>query len=72
MKMQKIITNIAILGGRPVLGGTRILVSSVLDQLKNGHGTGKHVKEMYPQLTEGQIDDAIEFANQNLNAKFGS
>ncbi len=66
MTQSRIIRNKRILGGKPVIEGTRISVSAVLDQLKNGHGTGKHVREMYPQLSERQIDAAIEFASKKI------
>jgi len=66
MTSPKIITNKKILGGRPIIEGTRIPVSAVLDQLKNGHGTGKHVREMYPQLSEQQIDAALDFASKRI------
>lgn len=66
MTSPKIISNKKILGGKPVIKGTRIPVSAVLHQLKNGHGTGKHVREMYPQLSEQQIDAAIDFATKKI------
>ena len=66
MMLPKIVRNKRILGGKPVIQGTRIPVSAVLDQLKNGHGTGKHVREMYPQLSEQQIDAAIDFAREKV------
>ena len=66
MTSPKIVRNKRILGGRPVIQGTRIPVSAVLDQLKNGHGTGKHVREMYPQLSERQIDAVIDFAREKV------
>ncbi len=68
--MSKIISDRKILGGRPVISGTRISVSAVLHQLKNGNGTGKHVKEMYPQLTEKQVDIALEFASKFIDEKY--
>ena len=66
MIQPKITTNKNILGGKPVIEGTRISVGAVLGQLKNGHGTGKHVREMYPQLSEQQIDAAIDFAREKV------
>lgn len=63
----KIVRNKKILEGRAIIQGTRIPVSAVLDQLKNGHGTGKHVKEMFPQLTEAQIDAALGYASRTVN-----
>ncbi|MEK7464489.1 MAG: DUF433 domain-containing protein [Patescibacteria group bacterium] len=62
--MARIIKNKAIFDGQPVIKGTRIPVSAVLEQLKNGHGTGKHVKEMFPQLSQRDIDDTLEYAKK--------
>jgi uncharacterized protein (DUF433 family) len=66
MDSTKIVRDKRILGGRPIIKGTRIPVSAVLHQLKNGHGTGKHVREMYPQLSEDQIDAVIDYASKQI------
>ncbi len=69
MMTPEIIRDRGILGGKPIIRGTRISVSAVLSQLKNAHGSGKHVKEMYPQLTESQVDAVIDFAKENIDGK---
>ncbi len=62
MRKSKIVKDKRILGGKPVIQGTRIPVTAVLEQLKNGNGTGKHVKDMYPHLSRRDIDAALEYA----------
>ena len=64
--MSQIIKDKRILGGQPIIKGTRIAVADVLGQLKNGHGTGIHVKEMFPHLKQSDIDAALEYARKNL------
>jgi len=66
MNRVEIIRNDAILSGQPVIKGTRIPVVAILEQLKNGHGTGKHVKEMFPQLSQRAIDAALDYAKVRL------
>lgn len=61
-----IIKNKKILGGKPVIEGTRIPVSAVITQYKNGDGSG-HVHEMFPHLTERQIDAALDYATKKLD-----
>ncbi|MFY9461986.1 MAG: DUF433 domain-containing protein [Candidatus Sungiibacteriota bacterium] len=67
MSEIRIIKNKNILGGKPVIEGTRIPVSSVLTQLKNGSGTGVHVQEMFPHLTEKQVDAALDYASKKID-----
>ena len=61
-----IIKDKKILSGKPIIEGTRIPVSSVITQYKNGHGRG-HVYEMFPHLTEKQIDAALDYASKKLD-----
>lgn len=59
--MNKIIVaNKRILNGTPIIKGTRIPVFAVLQQFKNGDGKG-HVKEVYPQLSQRQIDAVVDY-----------
>ncbi len=47
---NRIITDPAVMGGRPVIAGTRITVECILHHLRKGMGEDEHLKE-YPQLT---------------------
>ncbi len=55
-----------VLGGQPVIKGTRIPVSSVLYQMSNNKGRG-HVRDYFPQLKQEQIDAALRFAGDQVN-----
>ncbi|MBI4135553.1 DUF433 domain-containing protein [Candidatus Uhrbacteria bacterium] len=59
--IERIETNPNILLGKPVIKGTRIPVSLVLNLLAHGYTT-KRVVEAYPQLTLEDVRAAIEYA----------
>ena len=50
-----------ILGGKPIIAGTRISVEHILGLLANGV-TQKEILKEYPSLTEASIKAALEFA----------
>lgn len=60
-KMNRIITNPKILGGKPVIKGTRISVSLILDLLASGMSTEEIIKE-YPHLKPADIQAATKYA----------
>jgi uncharacterized protein (DUF433 family) len=47
--------------GKPVFKGTRIMVSIILEMLKEGASTDE-ILRAYPSLTEAHIKAALEFA----------
>lgn len=58
--MSKFIeSNSKILGGKPVIVGTRIPIALILDLLKDGYDI-EAIHDLYPQLTIKVIDGAIE------------
>ncbi len=60
--MNKYITqNPAILGGKPIIAGTRMSVESVLELLASGMETKEILKE-YPFLKKKYIQAAINYA----------
>lgn len=60
--MKKLITqNPAILGGKPIIAGTRMSVESILELLASGM-TVEDVLEEYPFLKKRQVQAAIDFA----------
>ncbi len=61
-----IISDPDILGGKPVIVGTRIPVAQILLLLKNGF-TVEAIREEYPQLDIKTISGAVEEAVQLLN-----
>ena len=60
--MEKLIAQDAdILGGKPVIAGTRVGVETILELLASGLEIEDILKE-YPSLNKKQIQAAIEFA----------
>jgi len=61
-----------IMGGHPVIKGTRIPIEVILYRLKEGHSV-KEIHEMYPWVNmntlEGAIDEAIQLINTTFHAK---
>jgi uncharacterized protein (DUF433 family) len=62
-----ITTNSAILGGAPVIAGTRIPASRILYLFKDGY-TVEAIHEDYPQLSITLINNVIEEIIENLKA----
>lgn len=61
MKQTQIISDSKILGGKPVIIGTRISVELILDRIASGMSVKEILKD-YPHLTTGQIQAAISYA----------
>lgn len=60
--MQNRITfNPKILGGKPVIKGTRISVEFILELLASGM-TPQDIIQEYPQLKRGDVQAAIDYA----------
>ena len=47
--------------GKPVIAGTRIMVTNVLSLLAGGY-TARRVIEYYPELTEEDVAAAVQYA----------
>ena len=62
---NRIEINPAVLGGKPVIKGTRIPVYLILDLIAAGKTIGDILKE-YPTLTEEDVVAAIEYASNLL------
>lgn len=59
----KIVSDPKILGGKPIIEGTRVAVETVMDLL----ATGLEIKEIlleYPHLRKEDVAGAVEFATQ--------
>jgi uncharacterized protein (DUF433 family) len=64
--MEKlIIQDSNILGGKPIVAGTRIAVETILELLASGMETEDILKE-YPFLNDKQVRAAVEFAAKML------
>ena len=57
----------AICSGKPVVRGTRILVTSILSQLAAGESF-EATRSGFPGLADDDIRAAIEFAKQSVEA----
>lgn len=68
--MKYITSNPEILGGKPVIIGTRIPVDQILFLLKDGF-TIEAINQEYPQLSmktiAGTVDEASQFINKNAS-----
>ena len=61
--MKRIESRIGVLGGKPVIKGTRVPVYLILELLGVGLTIEDILKE-YPELTKEDVLDAIKFASK--------
>jgi uncharacterized protein (DUF433 family) len=60
--LHRISVNPAVCSGKPVIRGTRILVTNILSMLGAGYDF-ERVQEAYPELTREDITAALEYAS---------
>ncbi len=65
MNFPYITSNPDILGGKPVIKGTRISVEFILELIVSG-GSVSQIAEIYPHLSIESIQQAVSFAAYNL------
>jgi len=63
--MSRIVRDPKIMGGKPVVRGTRVTIKAILRRLASGLSVEDLLKE-YPQLTEEDVRAALEYAAQML------
>ena len=63
--IDRIEFNLNICGGKPVIRGTRIPVTVILDQLANGD-TWELVLKGFPELEKEDIQEALECAKSSM------
>lgn len=63
--MSKIIFNPKILGGKPIIKGTRISVDFILELLSSGMSIDEIIKE-YTHLKREDILDALDYAAKTI------
>lgn len=61
MKHVQIVSDHKILGGKPIIFGTRISVELILDRIASGMSV-KEILADYPHLTLKQIQAAVSYA----------
>ncbi len=64
--MDRIELNPRVCNGRPVIRGTRITVSAILDQIAEGE-TWDTLLAGYPELTKEDIQAALIYARTSLD-----
>jgi len=67
MNQQLIMSDPAIMMGKPVITGTRLTVESILDRFAAGE-TIDHLLEAHPRLTREAIFAAFAFAANTLRS----
>ncbi len=65
MQKKLIVSDTAVMMGKPVIAGTRITVEIVLDKLAAGE-TIEQILEAHPRLTREAIQAALAFAADSL------
>ena len=66
--MQKlVVSDPAIMMGKPVVAGTRITVELILEKLAAGEGV-EQLLESYPRLTREAVSAALAFAAEALKS----
>jgi uncharacterized protein (DUF433 family) len=63
--MSQIISNPEILGGKPIVAGTRLSVEHILGLLAHGMSDAEII-ESYPALTKDDIREVLRYAAQAL------
>lgn len=66
MTFPHIVRDQAILGGKPIIAGTRISVELLLQALSSGMSVEDILKE-YPHLTQEAVQEALAFAATELD-----
>lgn len=64
--MRRIVSNNRILGGKPVIEGTRMSVDQVLGLLANGM-SAQEIYDAYPILTKEDVFSAVAWARAALS-----
>lgn len=65
MATPRIISDPKILGGKPVIAGTRISVELILEEIGAGASVDDLIRE-YPHLQREQILEAVRYAAQAI------
>jgi uncharacterized protein (DUF433 family) len=64
--VRRIVANPEILGGKPIVEGTRLSVEHILGLLAHGMSHAEIV-EAYPELTIDDVNAAIQYAAEALH-----
>jgi uncharacterized protein (DUF433 family) len=64
--LTRIVSDPAILGGKPCIKGTRISVEFVLELIASG-ASRSDIETAYPQLSSEDVEEALKYAAQTLS-----
>ncbi len=67
MEFKHIISDPGILGGKPIVKGSRISVQLILEWIASG-ATIAQITEKYPHLTEEGVQEAVMYASKALGS----
>jgi uncharacterized protein (DUF433 family) len=62
---SRIISDPAILGGKPIVRGTRLSVEFILELIASG-ASREDIVRAYPQLREADVEEAVRYAMHGL------
>jgi uncharacterized protein (DUF433 family) len=63
--MSQIISNPEIIGGKPIVAGTRLSIEHILGLFSHGMSDAE-INESYPALTKDDIREVLRYAAQAL------
>lgn len=63
--LDRIVSNSAVLGGKPCVKGTRISVEMILEWIASGAGRGD-ILTSHPHLTAEDVEQALKYAAQSV------
>ena len=67
MQKRVIVSDAAVMMGKPVIAGTRITVELILEKLATGESV-EQILDAHPRLTREAIQAALAFAAEALHA----
>ncbi|MHA1761523.1 MAG: DUF433 domain-containing protein [Candidatus Heimdallarchaeota archaeon] len=67
-KFERIVRDPEICGGQPTIKGTRVLVTVILDCLKEGISFND-ILESYPSITREDIQEIITYAKEMITGE---
>jgi len=67
MMFSHVITDPAVLGGKPCVRGTRLSVAFILELFASG-ASSDEILQTYPQLSQEAVEDALRYAAHLLKS----
>jgi uncharacterized protein (DUF433 family) len=64
-KLDRIVINPLVMGGKPCIRGTRVTVGTLVGLMAAGHGLPR-ILEMYPCISEPDVRQAPAYASSSV------